>query len=277
MYYGYSGNNTCLKECPTGFYAENATRTCKADCQHRWYYWGDDTVAECVTSCPQLPNLFTNPDTKTCEHACTGGLFGDDFTGRCVPALSCTQNYIGETNTHKCVEVCPIEVPSFHNNDTNECIEICPSGYADNSSMICVAECPSTPDYYGYTHPTKGPLCVYYCPTNYYRYSVTRHCLQNCPAPDYFKDTLTMTCVTTCPDHYYADTNGQICVLDCGVSSKFALRADGVCVNACPDPLYADPTTNWCVEVCPFGYFGENNECVATCVNGFADPITKVC
>ena len=82
--YGYSLNNTCLRECPTGFYANNITRMCQADCLNRWYLYGDNTTAECVRECPKIPNLFTNPDTRTCEFFCTSGRFADNSTGDCV-------------------------------------------------------------------------------------------------------------------------------------------------------------------------------------------------
>lgn len=96
--------------------------------------------------------------------------------------------------------------------------------------MTCMEVCSSDPDFYAYNHTTIGPLCVLYCPATYYRHSVTRHCVQNCPGPDYFRDERTMTCVEECSDHYYADTNGQVCVTDCGVSGWFALRNESRCV-----------------------------------------------
>lgn len=142
--------------------------------------------------------------------------------------------------------------------------------------MICVAVCPSTPDFYAYNHSSLGPICVLYCPPTYYRHNATRECLTLCPGL-YFRDTLTKTCVLDCPDHFYGNTSNQLCVSNCSVSNWYGLQSTGLCVTDCPDPLFADPTTYLCVDVCPFGYFGEQNVCTPTCIVGFADPITKVC
>lgn len=98
------------------------------------------------------------------------------------------------------------------------CTEQCSIGYADNSTMVCVATCPSDPDFYAYNHTLLGPICVLYCPTLHYRHIATRECLQNCPPP-YFRDTLTMTCVLDCPDHFYGNTNNQLCVSNCSAAN----------------------------------------------------------
>jgi len=141
--------------------------------------------------------------------------------------------------------------------------------------MTCVAECPSDPDFYAYNHATKGPLCILYCPSLYFRHTPTRECLTACPGPTYFRDLTTMRCVLDCPAYYFAQSTGQICVVNCSINNQYGYNR--VCYSVCPNNTNADPTTNLCVEVCPFGYFAENGVCSTTCTVGFADPFTKIC
>lgn len=47
---------------------------------------------KCVRSCPQIPNMFANPDNKQCNYFCTNGKFGDSYSGTCVTADKCALN-----------------------------------------------------------------------------------------------------------------------------------------------------------------------------------------
>lgn len=183
-----------------------------------------------------------------------------------------------------CVSLCPIAVPSFWESVSNLCVDKCPVGeFADNSTMGCVSQCPLSPDYYSYnTTSSSGGVttvlygtCVLYCPPGFYRQSPTRECLNKCPGSSYFIDTTTKRWVQLCPDHYYAQLTGQICVANCSSWNQYGLG--NLCYSACPNNTNADPTTFNCVQVCPFGYFSQNNICVINCTSGYADPFTKIC
>jgi hypothetical protein len=43
-----------------------------------------------VRNCPRIPNLFANIYTRHCNYFCTGDLFADNNTGKCVAAANCS-------------------------------------------------------------------------------------------------------------------------------------------------------------------------------------------
>lgn len=68
-------------------------------------------------------------------------------------------------------------MPLFWSESSNLCVSKCSNGYfADNSTMKCVAKCPVQPDFYGYNDTNLGPICVLFCPPNFYKHVPTRTC-----------------------------------------------------------------------------------------------------
>ena len=129
----------------------------------------------CVRVCPMVPNLYANPDSRTCDFACTGDRFADNNTRKCELAAKCTDGQVAELATKRCTYLCPIEIPSFLENSTNHCVEHCATNtYADNSTMVCVQVCPSFPDFYAYNDTLLDGVCVLYCPPAFYRHTPTR-------------------------------------------------------------------------------------------------------
>lgn len=135
--------------------------------------------------------------------------------------------------------------------------------------------CPEVPGYYAYHHVVLGPLCVLYCPDTYFMYLPNRTCLQDCPAPSYFRDLTTKKCVEKCPDHLFAETINQECVANCSINSKYGL--DNICHPTCSGQYNMDPTRWLCVKACPLTYFSESNLCTQSCLTGYGDPITQKC
>ena len=108
-------------------------------CNSTLYLYSDNTTWKCLPTCSQRPDYYADPNTKLCTKECTGGLFADNYTRFCLPAINCSNSTIGDPQYFRCVPVCPIATPSFFDNDTNLCVQVCPFGqFADNSTMKCV-------------------------------------------------------------------------------------------------------------------------------------------
>lgn len=144
------------------------------------------------------------------------------------------------------------------------CVTNCVNGYADPFLKICVNVC--TPDYYAYTP--------------------TRQCRQDCqPQYKYFLD---QTCIVSCPvtsDHstnLYMDTNSYSCVNRC-LPTWYADNTTRFCTQTCSPTLLADNSTGLCVSVCPTSpdYYGYNRVCHFPCPQQtpalFAENITRTC
>ena len=63
--YGHLG--ACVDYCPSGFWADPATATCIADCNHASYPYNDNStgIRICVATCP-YPNHFADTSTNDC-------------------------------------------------------------------------------------------------------------------------------------------------------------------------------------------------------------------
>lgn len=61
--------------------------------------------------------------------------------------------------------------------------------YADDTTMRCVLDCPSYPQYY-------------------YAYDPERTCRIDCPS-SLMRDTSTLRCVSSCPNATFFDTNSD--------------------------------------------------------------------
>lgn len=89
-----------------------------------------------------------------------------------------TPNYYGYLQV--CLSGCP--PGTFADNSTRLCVTNCPTQpqtYADNSSNLCVFSCPSTPNFYADNTTMR---CVYHCPIGLFAEVSTRSCLISCLA-----------------------------------------------------------------------------------------------
>jgi hypothetical protein len=150
-----------------------------------------------------------------------------------------TPAYFGDQNIMRCVLTCPENTFSYYNNTYRLCVTYCPPQvylgvnpitvnlFADNSTWTCVAVCPSTPNYFAFTHPTITTI---------------RTCVSTCPliaSTYYFADNMTRSCVTVCPFNNqttYGDPLTFLCTKTCS-RTQFRLNTTFRCVWTCPTSL----------------------------------------
>lgn len=115
-------------------------------------------------------------------------------------------------------------------------------------------------------------VCVSQCTPDYYAYSPTNQCRQDCqPQYKYFVD---QTCQVTCPvtsdpaTNLYRDNTTYSCRNKC-LPTMYADNVTGYCQLTCSSTLYADNSTGICVTKCPANpdYYGYNRICYFPCPN----------
>lgn len=98
----------------------------------------------------------------------------------------CPSNYYGSPVDRMCEAggSCPTSPVIYYADDTtNLCVEECPDGYfADSHTGRCLVYC--SDDYFGDDSSGVG-VCVQDCPEDYYRDEITRRCLRVCPESSY--------------------------------------------------------------------------------------------
>jgi len=159
----------------------------------------------------------------------------------------------------------------------------CPSTYyGDPLNRVCTQNCPgnSTVQLFSDTN-SNVKMCVYYCPTGYYRQNITgnRTCVTNC-LPNYYIDYTNDICTQTCPNGTFSYLNGS-CLSACP-TPYYADNVLHICDTTCASGKFRDSTTNYCVVQCPPGYFGDITGgyiCVKTCsvATQFGNPVSRLC
>lgn len=129
-----------------------------------------------------------------------------------------------------CTSLCPAGL--YMENSTKRCQPGCDTGFAENTSRFCVAQCFGNPQTFAFT-------------TN-------RVCLYSCKALG-----------------LYADNSSNFCVAfdNCSrVNNSYSDPISGHCVRFCPEGLYAEDTTYTCTSYCNTGYADNfTRTCTATC------------
>jgi len=125
----------------------NATtnRICVLDCDNG--YWADNYTRLCYnvkTSCSN--STYADKYKKLCVVGtnCTVGTYADPLTMGCED--KCTNSsYFGDNSSNLCVTQCPLD-PDYYSED-GKCTATCTiSRYADwQANRTCVAKCSSTP------------------------------------------------------------------------------------------------------------------------------------
>jgi proprotein convertase subtilisin/kexin type 5 len=279
--WGDNFTNLCTNLCSSNssnsqlFYGENTTRLCVPSCPVPTFAFIQTRV--CIDICPvtvsNTPGFFGDPGTtptRLCVTAClTGGLYRDVANNRtCQPTCTFNSTYktYQDPTTMTCVGECPSYPQSLFawgtNSSTASCIFPCTTGYMDDASRSCVANCSNLLD------PTTN-TCVSICPD---------HSALNTTL---YANLVTKTCViaTACPDNTYASDDHQVCVSTCPNNTYIYQKH---CLNTCPDGFYINFLTQSCVNAssCPTDYFANNQtrSCVASCSNGtFGDSLTRMC
>ena len=266
----FSENNTCLAECPDGWYRNGTANTC-----NRCYQnlppstWG--SCATCTgplhNNCQSCVDYFYNPAANTCESPCSAGTYLVLATKQCAP---CFLTSSSDHNDPKSCFTCngPLSTNclscpsgSYYYPKQSICVTTCPIGTYRNITDICDSCFVSASNNIGSCVSCNGPN-----PTN----------CTSCSA-GYYLDNQTSSCVTTCPDGTYPDNQAWTCQpcfsadfeTDNDDNSQFSCETcDGPlptqCLS-CASGLALFIPSRTCTNTCP-------------CENGyFYDSTTRIC
>lgn len=228
---------SCVAECPLGFYSHMPDRTCYVNCPVGFY--GNLTNSQC-TACPS--QCMACSSATSCS-SCSMGLF---LLGRlCVSNCQTSTpggsvKLYGDTASRVCkscitpCDTCMASNGSFCNS--------CVLGYLFMNN--CMIECPS--DTYG-TIDTSDSDSVK---------SICKSCDMMCRSCEITNTTCTScqdgrsltlsTCVSECPPNTFSTSNVcQACLPPCLTCSMMSCMsciqgylANGNCLNACPRGTY---------------------------------------
>ena len=128
MTYRDSVLRVCIAVCSGNQFADNSTGDCVSICPQVPDLFGQMSIKECVLTCNALENTWADNITRLCVQECPAGSFADNLTQRCVALCPVSQLTYGDISTHQCVLRCPI-LPSYYaDNQTQTCVSMC-SGY----------------------------------------------------------------------------------------------------------------------------------------------------
>ena len=256
--YLYSGNNTCLAECPEGWYRDETANTC-----NRCYQnlppstWG--SCATCTgplhNNCQSCVDYFYNPAANTCESPCSAGTYPVPATKQCAP---CFQTSSSNPNDPQSCFTCNgplstncLSCPSgfYYSPKQSSCVTTCPTGSYQNVTDMCDSCYVSTSNSSsGSCASCNGPN-----PTN----------CTGCSA-GYYLDNQTSSCVATCPNGTYADNQTWICQpcfsAQAGNANFSCETCDGPLATqclSCAAGLALITTSGTCSDTCPCekGYY----------------------
>jgi len=296
----HSVNQTCLEDCPIGFFKNIANKSCDpclescSTCENAY---------ECIDCSPTYPIFFSQ--NNSCLQECPVYFFENELSG-CDPcdascmtcngstALNCTSCEITYLHQGQCVPNCESGFWKRESDHTcqacdptcreceeaadnclncvitgeypwfynNSCYSSCPEKtYPDNSTYMCLP-C----DEICHTCWDSGPENCLSCNSTLFLGNDTCH--PECP--EGFHPNITSRVCEACSDSYCrtCPTNSSFCEGCYGGYDLWAL--DGVCGDYCTPGTYPDNTTfacEPCDDTCETCWDGNPDNCI-TCPEG---------
>ena len=263
----YQDDQTCLSNCPNGWWGDLPSLTCKICYQ---YTATNPTVFTCATcnggnyyNCQTCNSpYFLDSITNTCVQTCPAGYWGASSSNTCQLCYStgsstaACKTCSGGSNT-QCTS-CNRGTYLYTSGTSNTCITACPGGwYADSLSLTC------KPCFQSSTPISTPNTCATCNGPN------SNQCI-TCLSTAYW-DPLTSSCINPCSAGYYADTSTHKCkqcfqaasstsstrscqtcsgplssnCISCN-SGEYLLPSQSTCVSNCPAGTYARTDINWC-------------------------------
>ena len=146
----------CYLECKTSNnrYADNYTRTCVFPQSCSLGYYAENTTQMCLAECPRAaaPDNIVgasvgDPNTKVCQLVCNGSLYADYVAGLCVSA--CITNNTFRDDFATTGKTCVLE-----------CTNSAATKWRDSNTMSCVSDCNDT-GISNYVRDSTTWNCVY--------------------------------------------------------------------------------------------------------------------
>jgi hypothetical protein len=141
--YMLDGAAVCTSLCPLGLFMENSTKKCQASCTTGF---AEPTTRYCVAQCFGNPQTFGY--LGVCHYRCLNAshdLYADNSTNLCQSTCPSLPEYFSDPLSGNCVLFCPDGY--FAENATRTCSPSCVLGYADNLTRKCVAVCPTSTEW----------------------------------------------------------------------------------------------------------------------------------
>lgn len=290
-YYLETSTSKCISTCPSGYWPDSVTRTCKLCYQAVPLVSDEQTCFKCTqgtsrdcTACV-AGTAYLYPLNGTCLLNCPSGWWADTSSNECkqcyqYTTTAPTKNTCATcdgSNSNNCLSC---TLPLFLDATTKTCVSSCPSGYWGNSAnarcTLCYQATTST-DINKNCKTCSGPLstnCLTCLAGNYY-FASNQTCLGGCP-PGFFADSTTSSCI---PCYVASDPTvaNRTCVTCDGPFSYNCLTCEqgnvlvsNTCFTSCPSGTYFDISTNLC-ENCFQG--SSTSEACQTC----AGPLATDC
>lgn len=126
-------SNTCLDNCPAGYYPNDGTKTCQL-CNTNCLTCTGPSNVECI-QCASGFYQQPPPNSNTCLNVCPSGYYRDNGTNTCKLCNASCQTCTGPSNTQ-----CLICATGYYLLGATTCVTstACPSGtFPDSSTYIC--------------------------------------------------------------------------------------------------------------------------------------------
>ena len=272
--YLYTGNNTCLKVCPDGWYEhDSSTGNLCLPCYAYTsadpdYYTCKTCDGPSKTECGSChPGTFLNESNTACVNPCPDGYWGDTSDYKCKPCHAASSSADVQRDCRTCFGPLGTSCITCKDNTMyfmveKTCLETCPAGYYSTGAIYPNNLCKrcylydSSISEDGTCNTCTGPNsyeCTS-CNSTQFLDSTTGKCVNACPI-GYFKNHTTHTC-DQCYRAPASDTPEQDCYTCDGGSSRDC--------SACSGSNFYYTANKSCLITCPAGYWGNSSghQCV---------------
>ena len=257
----YLSGTECLNPCPSGYWGNNATRTCQqcfANTSSSPFSCATCSAGSnsSCTSCNAGSYLYPSTGLGQCLDPCPDGYWGDNTTKTCQQCFirtssspfSCATCSNGG-NSNEC-DSCSNGKYLHPSSGPGECLSSCPKGFWGDSSANTCEPC--------YTN-TAEPYSCATCSAGF-----NTNC-RSCNSGSFLYPTPEGQCVSSCPGGYWGDTATNICkpCYTGGSSSLFSCvtcsgGSKSDCKSCHPGAYLYPDSTGECLTICPYGYWGDD-------------------
>ena len=285
----YSLDQSCLSQCPDGYYEDSVDHTCKqcdskcAQCEINATYCQSCTLtapfeafllgtdSSCLTTCPEgYFKNFSNHHCEACHEKCATCTANATFCQSCT-VTGAAEAFLYSANS-SCMTICPDGY--FNNAGTHVCglcgigCTLC-SGSADNcqecdeslgyglTDSRCVSLCPDGT----YMNNGKCEFCSAFCTLCVSSPSDCRQCQSSGAFESYYLEA-NFSCLHTCPDGFYANDSDHVCYACDPKCSLCDATADScqMCMGSGDFESFLFAENSSCLAVCPDGYYSNSTD-----------------
>jgi hypothetical protein len=220
------------------------------------------TDSKCYVNCPS--DSFKNTAGGRCD-LCDGSCNG--CSGSALTCLSCAANYYRKIGSDECTNACGT---GYYGDKLTVQCTVCPNGCATCSMPVSTISCASCTTVGGSQYYLSGTTCVANCPSGTFGDTSSSPACTACTAPCATcsgSGTACLSCSTgtliyganscsgSCPNGQYNPGSNfcQLCSSNCATCTSYSVCASCGVTGGAQTYLHSD---NQCYATCPNGYFG---------------------